>query len=165
MPTVLLVTGTCGVGKTTTSREWSTRRGGAHVRGDDIRVWIRSKELRRARDYQHEAVARIAATAAEEFIAQGMDVALDFVWLPSTLRYLSNRLSKVAKVRMVWLRCERAENRVRDAQRPPGDVMGERVHELQAELDAISDWPGELLRIDSSGKSVHHVVDVLNRPT
>ncbi len=158
MATVLLFTGTCGVGKTTTSREWSTRRDGAHVRGDDIRIWIRSKPLRRAREYQQEAVARIAGAAAEEFIGQGMDVALDFVWLPSTLRYLSKRLSPMATVKMAWLRCESAENRRRDAQRGPGDVMGERVDELQAQLDAITDWPVELMRIDSTGLGVDDVI-------
>lgn len=157
-PTVLLVTGTAGVGKTTTSRAWAAQRGGAHVVGDQIRLWIRSKTVRHERNYQHEAVARIAATGAEEFLALGLDVAIDFVWFPSMLRYLSKRLSPLADVRMAWLRCETAENRRRDAERQLTDVMGPRVNELQDELDAATDWPAELIRIDSTRLSVEDVI-------
>ncbi len=163
MPTVLLVTGTCGVGKTTTSRAWAEARGGAHIRGDDIYLWIRSKSVRRANDHQNEAVAQIAAAGAETFLAHGLDVAIDFVWKPPILRFFSDRLSGRASVRMVWLCCEPDENRRRDAQREPGSVMGERVHQLQAELDAITDWPAELLVIESTGRSVEDVLSEIDR--
>lgn len=164
MRTVLLLTGTCGVGKTTTARAWATSRGGAHVNCDEIRNWIRSKPVRRDRGYQRDAVARIAATSAEEFLALGLDVALDFVWFPPTLRYLAERLSPVARVRMAWLRCEPAENRRRDAERPANVVMGARVDELLRELDEQTGWPEQLLRIDSTGRSVDQIVSAISAP-
>lgn len=162
MPTVLLLTGTCGVGKTTTARAWANARGGAHISGDEIRLWIRSKTVRHERDYQHEAVARIAGTAAEDFLALGLDVALDFVWKPLTLRYLSQRLSPLARVQMVWLRCDPAENQRRDSERPANVVMGPRVGELLRELDAITEWPTELQRIDSTHRSVADVISLID---
>jgi predicted kinase len=165
MRTVLLITGTCGVGKTTTSRAWAAARTGAHINCDEIRNWIRSKRIRHENDYQHQAVARIAATAAEEYLALGIDVVLDFVWKPPMLRYLSQRLSPLAAVKMVWLRCDPSENRRRDGERPANVVMGDRVAELLCELDAIDDWPAELLRIDSTDRTVNDVLAVIDQLT
>ena len=158
MPTVLLLTGTCGVGKSTTARAWATARAGAHINCDEIRNWIRSKPIRHENDYQHHAVARIAAAATQEFLALGIDVAIDFVWKPPMLRYLSERFSPVARIQMAWLRCDPEENRRRDAERPANVVMGDRVDELLRELEAISDWPDELLNIDSTRMSVDDVL-------
>jgi predicted kinase len=162
MPTVLFLTGTCGVGKSTTARAWATPRKGAHVSGDEIRLWIRDKATRHAHNYQQRAVATIAVTAAEAFVKIGLDVALDFVWTPSSLRHMAERLRPVADVRMVWLQCEPAENRRRDAGRLANVVMGDRVDSLRDELMALTDWPAELRRIDSSGRSVDEVLAMLN---
>lgn len=162
MPKVLLITGTCGVGKTTTAKAWATAHRGAAISGDEIRHWIKHKPTRRANSYKDATVARIAATAAEEFLQLGLDVALDFVWKPTTLRYLAGRLSQRADVQMTWLRCERSENRRRDLERPANVVMGDRVDELLAELDAINDWPVELRRIDTTSLSVEEVLKLLD---
>lgn len=162
MPTVLLLTGTCGVGKSTIAAAWANARGGAHISGDEIRNWIRDGKARRANDYQQEAVAQIVAIAAEAFLGLGLDVALDFVWTPPTLRYLTCRLKPIANVHMVWLRCDAKENRRRDAGRPASVVMGDRVDTLRKELLAFDDWPEELRRIDSSGLSVDDVLVQIN---
>jgi predicted kinase len=163
MPTVLLLTGTCGVGKTTTARAWAARRGGASVGGDEVRGWMRDLPVRRANDYQQALVARVCATAAEEFLTLGLDVALDFVWKPPTLRYLRDRLAPRADVRMVYLDCARAENRRRDAERPANVVMGPRCDELRAELDALADWPAEMRRIDTTAMPLDAVLAELDR--
>lgn len=162
MPTILLLTGTCGVGKSTTARAWATPRKGVHVSGDEIRLWMRDKHTRHQNYYQQAAISRIAGTAAEEFVKLGLDVALDFVWTPSTLRILAHRLSPIAKVQMAWLMCDPTENRRRDAGRLANVVMGDRVDSLRDELLAFHDWPAELKRIDSSGKSVDDVLAMLN---
>ena len=161
MPTLLLITGTCGVGKSTTAAAWAAARRGAAISGDEIRLWIRHKETRYANEYQQDAVARIAAAAAEAFIELGLDVAADFVWKPQTLRYLAERLRGKADVRMVWLRCERTENRRRDAERSADVVMGDRVDELLSELTAITDWPAELRRLDTTNLSLEEVLQAL----
>lgn len=161
-PTVLLLTGTCGVGKTTTASAWATPRRGVHLKGDDIRNWMRDKATRRAKDYQRDVCTEIAVTAAEQFVKLGLDVAMDYVWVPTSLRQVAVRLKPIADVRMVWLQCEPAENRVRDAGRAANIIMGDRVDELRHELEAFDDWPPELRRIDNSGLSVDQVLAMLD---
>ena len=161
-PTVLILTGTCGVGKTTIARAWAEARRGANVVGDDIRWWMREKTTRHANDYQWRACTEIAVTAAEQFVKLGLDVALDYVWTPPMLQIAVQRLAPISDVRMVWLQCERDENRRRDAGRAANVVMGDRVDGLRAELEAFEDWPEELRRIDNSGKSVADVLAMLN---
>lgn len=153
-PTALIVTGTCGVGKTTTARAWAEARRGAHIAGDDIRWWIRDKAMRHAKEHQQDAIARIACTAAGEFLKLGLDVALDSVWTPGTLRLFQEQLSLLGEVKMVWLMCGADENRERDDGRDPRIRMGDRVDSLLRELLTHRDWPSELRRIDTSDLSV-----------
>ena len=161
-PTILLLTGTCGVGKSTTAHAWATARRGVHLKGDEIRNWMRDEATRRAKDYQRDVCTEIAVTAAEQFVKLGLDVAMDYVWMPTSLRMAAARLRPIAEVRMVCLQCEPGENRRRDAGREANVIMGDRVDELQNELLAFTDWPAELRRIDSSGRSVEDVLAMLN---
>jgi len=51
MNDLLIVTGTCGVGKTTLSESWAKRRRGASIHCDSFREWIWEKDLRRIDKY------------------------------------------------------------------------------------------------------------------
>jgi len=160
MRDILIVTGTCGVGKSTISRRWAGRRLGAIVDCDVFRSWIRNPALIRAEGFQEMLLARHAALLAESYMAMGLDVAIDNVWTPAGLAYLREQLQDKARIRVVWLRAASAENHRRDEERPPSDVQGARVDELQGELDAL-DWPDSVIRLDTTGQSVEETLDAI----
>jgi GNAT superfamily N-acetyltransferase/adenylylsulfate kinase-like enzyme len=157
MPDILILTGTCGVGKSTISWQWAQRRLGATIDCDIFRTWIRSPVLITADGFQEMLLARQAARLAEEYMALGLDVAINNAWMPEGLAYLRQQLADRARVRMVWLVCDAAENHERDQRRSPSDVMGGRLDELQAELDAF-DWPADVVRLDTTGQTVDQTI-------
>jgi predicted kinase len=149
---ILILTGSCGVGKSTLARRWAARRLGAAIDCDTLRNWIMDPALHTADGYQESLLARQSVCLAQAYMALGLDVAIDNVWTPAGLAYLRDQLGAQARLRMVWLTCASAENHERDLQRPPSDVMGDRVDELQAELDAL-EWPAGLIRLDTTGQT------------
>jgi predicted kinase len=159
---ILVLTGTCGVGKTTIARAWADKRAGAVVHADRIREWIRNAELRKASGYQEEVLARVSVTAAREFLALGLDVALDNVWTPSGIRILREEFREAGNLRFVRIRCEPSENHRRDQGRSRSDIMGQRVDELERELAAMN-WPTYVTRIDTTGKSVAETVQMIEQ--
>ncbi len=162
MNDILIITGTCGVGKSTISTRWAERRLGAAIECDAIRNWIRNPALITADGFQELLLARHAALLAESYLAMGLDVAIDNVWTPEGLDSLLCALSDKARVRVVLLTAAPAENHRRDRLRSPGDVMGARVDELQAELDAL-DWPAYVIRLDTTDQTVDQTLDAIDR--
>lgn len=162
MNDVLIVTGTAGVGKSTICWQWAGRRQGATIHCDSFRTWIRNKALRRANGYQEELLAKHAASLAEDYLAMGLDVAIDNVWTPEGLSYLMDRLGSRGNIRVFWLNCEPNENHRRDESRSPSDVMAGRLDEVQAELEQMN-WPDCLIRIDTTGQSIGETIDTLER--
>ncbi|MBN1248481.1 MAG: GNAT family N-acetyltransferase [Anaerolineae bacterium] len=157
LPDILIVTGTCGVGKSTISWEWSERRLGATIDCDTFRTWIRNPALITSDGFQEMLLARQSVHLARDYMALGMDVAINNVWTPTGLAYLREHLAGEARLRMIWLICTPKENRARDQQRCPSEVMGGRVDELQAELDAL-DWPDGVIRLDTTGQTVDETI-------
>jgi predicted kinase len=153
MPTALVLTGNCGVGKTTVARAWADARGGAAVHADDMHLWIRVRDRRRLHNYQERWKAAVAIAAAQGLLEQGLDVAVENVWFPASCALLRDALTAHAAVHVVRLVCERAENRDRDARRPANARMGPRVDVLGDEVDAQA-WPEFLRVVDTSGQSV-----------
>ncbi|MCU0522402.1 MAG: GNAT family N-acetyltransferase, partial [Anaerolineae bacterium] len=98
----------------------------------------------------------------EDYMAMDLDVAIDNVWTPAGLAYLQEQLQDKARIRVVWLTAAPDENHRRDALRPPSDVQGARVDELQAELDAL-EWPEAVLRLDTTGQTVEQTLDAIER--
>jgi GNAT superfamily N-acetyltransferase len=162
MNDILIVTGTCGVGKSTVARRWAERRLGAAIGCDEIRNWIRSPVLITADGFQEMLLAHHAALVANSFLTLGLDVAIDNVWTPEGLDALQHALGDRARVRAIWLTATPAENHRRDGLRPPSDVMGARVDELQAELDAL-DWPDWVIRLDTTDQTVERTLEAVER--
>ena len=152
MPEVLVLTGNCGVGKSTIARAWADTRGGAAIHADDMHLWIRRREVRRACNYQEVLKADTALTATLNLLDQKLDVALDNVWFPATLERFATVLGNRTEVRMVRLHCHREVNRARDAARPIGR-MGDRVDTLADELEQ-QNWPSFVAFLDSTGLTV-----------
>lgn len=154
---ILIVTGTCGVGKSSVCRAWAGRRHGAAIDCDAFRTWIRDSSLRRANGYQEVLLAKHAGLLAEDYLRMGLDVAIDNVWTPRGLDLLQEQLAGKGRVRVLWLNCSRDENRRRDSSRSPSDVMGGRVDELQAELETMR-WPEYVIRMDTTALSLEQTV-------
>ncbi|MFT3789288.1 MAG: hypothetical protein QM770_24425 [Tepidisphaeraceae bacterium] len=159
-PRLLVLTGNCGVGKTTISNAWADARRGAAIHADDIHLWIRDRPLHRARNYQEELKLAVTITAAERLLEQGLSVAVDNVWYPPMLHRLRDTFSVKAPVACVRLTCARAINRARDMARPVGR-MGARVDELGNEMDTL-DWPDWLMTIDTSAMSVDETLATID---
>jgi hypothetical protein len=105
-------------------------------------------------------LARQACSLAKEYLNLRLDVALDNVWTPKGLKIIKARLSGKARIRVFWLNCSKEENRKRDKGRSPSNVMGGRVDELQAELEAMR-WPDYVIKLDTTGQSPARTLDAL----
>ena len=162
MKDILIVTGTCGVGKSSVCWHWAERRKGAAIDCDAFRTWIRNPSLRAEDSYQEPLLARHAASLAEDYLAMGLDVAIDNVWTPDGLAFLRDRLTTKGHVNIFWLNCSREENQQRDQRRSPSDVMGGRIDELQAELESMI-WPDYVAKIDTTGQSLDQVIQAIER--
>lgn len=158
MKDILIITGTCGVGKSAVCWGWAGRRHGATIDCDAFRTWIRNSQLRTADGYQEALLAKHASALSEDYLKMGLDVAIDNVWTPKGLALLKQRLCGKARIKIVWLNCSSSENHRRDKSRSPSDVMGGRLDELQQELERM-DWPCDVQRIDTSEQSLEQTLD------
>lgn len=162
MKDILIVTGTCGVGKSTVCWAWAGRRQGAAIPCDMFRTWMRHPALRQADGYQETLLAKHAGALAMDYLNLGLDVAIDNVWTPRGLALLQDQLAPRGRIRVFWLNCSSRENHARDQQRSPSDVMGGRLDELQAELERM-EWPAYVTRIDTSGQSPDETLEVIEK--
>ncbi len=160
MTSILVITGNCGVGKSTIARAWADARNGASIHCDDMHLWIRVREIRHSRDFQEAWKTRVSITAAIGLAEQGLDVAIDNVWKPAACIELKDVLSKAADVKFVRLACDRQQNHERDQRRTGGAVMGPRVDTLGDELNALA-WPDFVRTINSTGLSVEQTLSVI----
>jgi hypothetical protein len=161
MNDILIVTGTCGVGKSAVCCGWANRRQGASIECDMFRTWIRNRELRQAEGYQEQLLAKHASALAEDYLKMGLGVAIDNVWTPKGLALLHDRLHAKGTVRTFWLNCTSNENHQRDEQRSGTGVMGVRVDELQRELEGMN-WCEYVVKLDTSGQSLDETLDQID---
>jgi hypothetical protein len=157
MNDILIVTGTCGVGKSSICWRWANLRQGAAINCDMFRIWIRNTSLQRADNFQEHLLAKHACALAKDYLAMGLDVAIDNVWTPKGLQFLQSQLSDRARINVFWLNCSPEENHRRDQLRSSPAVMGERVSELQKELEGMN-WPDYVRRLDTTGLSVDQTI-------
>ena len=158
MNDILIVTGTCGVGKSSVCCGWAERRQGASIECDTFRTWIRNHELRQAEGYQEQLLVKHATALAEDYLNMGLDVAIDNVWTPKGLALLHDQLHTKGTIRIFWLNCSSDENHRRDEQRSAPGVMGGRVDELQQELERMN-WSEVVVKLDTSGQSLDETLD------
>jgi hypothetical protein len=160
MKDILIVTGTCGVGKSAVCWGWANGRHGAAINCDAFRTWIRNPWLRAADSYQEPLLARHAASLARDYLKMGLDVAIDNVWTPAGLDHLQKQLTGKGRIKVFWLNCSSRENHQRDRQRSPSDVMEGRLDELQGELEGMT-WPDYVTRLDTTGQSLEATIQTI----
>ena len=161
---VLVLTGACGVGKTTVARAWARQKQGAMVDCDYFTEWILKEDFPHWTREEEVFTAHLAAEVALAYLRFPMPVAIENVWSPVGLELLREKLAGdplVQSLKFVWLECALPENQARDALRPESDRMGRRVGVVRQELRA-HDWPDYVARIDSSGLSVAETLRKIN---
>lgn len=160
MSEVLIITGACGVGKTTAAKEWARRKNGAIVECDYFTEWIFDKNFVRFSYEEELLTARLSVNTAKEYLKLSMPVAIENVWTPVGLDFLKYELSDleyVNKLTFIWLKCESTENHRRDELRIPGDVMGERVDIVNEQLNGYI-FPAYLHIIDTTFLTVRETL-------
>jgi cytidylate kinase len=157
MQNVLLVTGTCAVGKSAICRTWANQREGADIECDIYRTWIRQDTLRRENDYQEKLILKHASELALDYLNLGLDVAIDNVWRPDSISYMIEKFSGIATTRAFYLQCQPTENHRRDQLRVGSHVMGQRLDQLDKELSDLQ-WSDEIIFLDSTNLSIEETI-------
>lgn len=151
---ILVLTGACGVGKSTIGKLWAQSKKGVCIECDRFRNWIHD-EHPISSGYFLEVepmTARLAWQACREYLNNGFSVAIDNVWTPKGIQFLKNNMEQARlHATFVYLTCSLEENKQHDLLRPSKHQMKERVAIVHSELEAYS-WPNFVHKLDTSGQ-------------
>ena len=156
MNEILILTGACGVGKSTVSKAWAKAKQGAVIEADYFTEWIYKDTFKQFSPQEEILVANLCVITAKEYLQLNMPVAIENVWSPGGLDILKSRFEKEVEnpqLKFVWLFCEINENHRRDELRLPENQMRNRVDIVNEELKAYL-WKPYVQRIDSSKLTV-----------
>ena len=162
---VLILTGACGVGKSTVARGWAKAKAGAVIECDYFTEWIYQPSFPRWTSEEEEFVASLAIATAQEYLKRRMPVVTENVWSPVGIQLLVDGMKpheRVASLKVVWLQCILEENHRRDQLRVPENQMKDRVEIVNVELQSYS-WPKYVRKIDSTELSVEETVCEIDR--
>ncbi len=149
---VLILTGACGVGKSTVSKLWAKSKKGAVIESDYFTEWIYNDTYERFKAEEELLVADLTFVTAKEYLKHNMPVAIENVWSPQGLEKLKRAFNAEfgdISIKFVWLICEREENHRRDKLRIPENQMKERVDIVNEELNQYK-WPDYVSIIDTT---------------
>jgi adenylylsulfate kinase-like enzyme len=162
MKEILILTGACGVGKSTISKKWAKLKKGAIIESDFFRNWIYNDIYDRFSKKEEMLVADLTFVSAKEYLKHNMPVAIENVWTPSGLDKLKNDLENEfgnVSIKIVWLKCNLKENQRRDKLRATENQMKDRVNIVNAELSEYK-WPQYLNILDTTNLTE---METLNR--
>lgn len=160
---VLIITGTCGVGKTTTAKAWAKSKNGAIIECDYLTEWIYKDDWPRFSEEDEKFTLNLASLMAFEYLKKGMSVAIENVWSSKAIEELRNELFRMQglKVTSVRLICDLEENQKRDQERVPENQMKERITIVNDELNSQK-WPSYTKTIDTTNLSVDEVLKLID---
>ena len=146
MKEILILTGACGVGKSTISKKWAQLKKGVVIESDCFRNWMYNEIYDEFSKKEEMLVADLTFVSAKEYLKHNMPVAIENVWTPfglDKLKYdLENEFENV-DMKFVWLKCDLEENHRRDKLRIAENQMKDRVNIVNAELSEYK-WPDYL---------------------
>ncbi|MEL7269571.1 MAG: hypothetical protein AAGL34_08355 [Bacteroidota bacterium] len=152
---ILILTGACGVGKSTIGKLWAQSKKGVCIECDCFTSWIYDGHpITTAYFLEVEPmVARLAWQSTKAYLDNGFSVAIENVWTPKGLRRLKDACDKNdVNAKFVYLTCGLQENKKRDQLRRNDCQMKERVALVRSELEA-QNWPDFAHRLDTSGQT------------
>lgn len=163
MKEILILTGACGVGKSTIAKEWAKLKNGAAIDCDYLTEWIYNKDFPQWSIEEEKFTAKLASKMAIEYLNYGMSTAIENVWSPVGIEILKNETLVQFKldVKAIWLFCEISENHKRDQQRIPENQMKKRVNIVNQELDGCN-WPDYVHKIDSTNLSIEQTLKMID---
>lgn len=164
MQEVLIITGPCGVGKTTTAIEWAKQKNGAVIECDFLTEWIYNENFPHWSPEEEKFTSTLASKMVLEYLNYDMPVAIENVWTPFGIENIIKQLSGsgISKIRVIRLICNIKENHRRDQNRIPADQMKERVDIVNDQLNAIK-WPKYVNLIDNTNLSLKDVLHQIER--
>jgi predicted kinase len=161
MNDILLLNGTCGVGKSTTSLEWGSLRKGTSLEVDELRCFIKDKVYRREKDHQELFMLNMVKQLGVMYLSLGKDLVVDYVWSSQSLQELFQHFSSYGNTKAVFLYCSHEENMRRDNLRHVKRRMGKRVGELEQEL-TLQKWPSFQHKINTTNLELSQVISSIN---
>ncbi len=165
MKKILIITGACGVGKTTIARAWAKSKDGATINCDYLTEWIYKKDFPHWTVEEEKFTANIASKIAIEYLNYGMATSIENVWSPIGMDILRGEISTVHEdvvIQSIWLFCELSENHRRDRMRSEEDQMLERVDVVNQELHRY-DWPYYLHKIDTTNLTIQQILQLIEK--
>ena len=159
---VLIITGTCGVGKTTTAKAWAKSKNGSIIECDYLTEWIYKEDFPHWTEEEEKFTSNLSVIMATEYLQNGMSVAIDNVWSPNAIEEIRNELFRMRgiKVTAIRLTCDLEENQKRDQERAPEDQMKERITIVNDELNSHP-WPSYIKVIDTTNLSTDEVLKLI----
>ncbi len=169
MKEILVLTGACGVGKSTISRKWAEMKKGVVIESDHFRNWIYNKKYKRFSNQEESLVANLTFVTTKEYLKHNMPVAIENVWTPLGLdklkKDIENEFSDL-KLIFVWLKCSLEENHRRDGLRLSENQMKTRVDIVNAELSEYK-WSKYLNILDTSylteKETLNRIMELFNQ--
>jgi shikimate kinase len=164
MKEVLILTGACGVGKSTIAEAWAKIKDGATIDCDYLTEWIYKKDFPHWTIEEEKLVAKITAKIAIEYLEFGMSTSIQNVWSPVGIEIIKKEILSHTKanIKVVWLFCSLEENHKRDQLRIPEDQMKERVNIVNEELNSY-DWPNYVHKVDSTDLTVEQTLGMIGK--
>lgn len=163
MKETLIITGACGVGKSTIASEWAKLKNGATIDCDYLTEWIYNKDFPHWTIEEEKFTAKLASKIAIEYLNYGMSTSIENVWTPIGIELLKNEIISYTEtsIKAVWLYCELTENHKRDQQRILENQMKERVNIVNTEL-ASYHWPAYLHKVDTTDLNIEQTLKVID---
>lgn len=162
---VVILTGACGVGKSSTAKEWAKRKNGALIKGDYFSHAIYKKDFPKWTIEEEKFIAKLAFGNTMIFLENDMPVVIDYVWSSVGIQIMVDKFAKekmVDSLKVIYLVCDIEENHKRDEQRILSHQMKERVDIVHNEL-ATNEWQDYVVKIDTTTISVKQVCDKIEK--
>lgn len=159
---VLILTGPCGIGKTTTAKAWAKSKNGAIIECDYLTEWIYKDDWPRWTEEDEEFTVNLSTLIAFEYLKKGMSVAIENVWSAKAIEAIRQELFRMLglKIKCVRLICDLEENQRRDKERIPENQMKERVKIVSDELNS-QEWVSYMHTIDTTNLSIDEVLEAI----
>lgn len=158
--TLYILTGPCGVGKSTISYKLAQRfERSCHINADWLYAMVVGGYVEPWKDSVRNMnlLWQNIVSLVRNFTNDGHAVILDYIVFPDKVKYLTERLDM--KIKYVVLMADEETIRQRDLMRPDDEIMGNRAIELLEEFKE-KDIDSKYI-INTSKMSIEEIIDII----